>query len=61
MRTVEEYLAKAEEFDAMASRADAPMPLRLRYADMAECYRLLAKERERLIAQGALEGTEPGA
>jgi hypothetical protein len=60
MRSVEEYLSQAEEFDALAARIDTPMPLRLRYADLAESYRLLAKERERLINQGAvLPDTSP--
>jgi hypothetical protein len=54
MRSVEEYLQQAAEFDALAARVDTPLPLRTRYADLAECYRQLAKERERLIAQGAV-------
>ena len=54
-RNVAEYMAKAAEFDALAARADTPVPLRTRYADLAECYRLLAKERERLLASGALQ------
>ena len=58
VRTVEEYIAKADEFDALASRVDTPVPLRLRYADMAACYRLLAKERQRLIHEGVLPQSE---
>jgi hypothetical protein len=54
MRTVAEYMAKAVEFDALAARTDTPLPLRKRYTDMAECYRLLAQERERLVAQGVI-------
>ena len=53
MREVSEYIAKAKEFDALA--ADAPdAALRRRYADLAACYRLLAAEREQLIATGAI-------
>ena len=52
MRTVAEYLAKATEFDELAGTApDAG--LRKRFADLAECYRLLANERKRLIIDGA--------
>ena len=53
MRTVAEYMAKAVEFDELANAADIP-GLKKRYADLADCYRLLAKERERLIAAGEL-------
>jgi hypothetical protein len=53
MRTVVEYLDKAAEFDALARAAKLP-GLKKRYADLAECYRLLAKEREQLVAQGAI-------
>jgi hypothetical protein len=59
MRTVADYTAKAAEFDALAARADCPVPLRTRYADIADCYRLLAKERERMIEQGAIEPDKP--
>ena len=30
-----------------------------RYADVAECYRLLANERQRLIAAGAITSDQP--
>jgi hypothetical protein len=53
MRTVAEYLAKAVEFDDMVNRA-VDVSLKKRYGDLAECYRLLAHERERLIEQGAI-------
>ena len=59
MRTVAEYMAKAAEFDALAARVENPVPLRNRYADLAECYRLLAKERERMLALGAVEPDDP--
>ena len=55
MRSVKEYMAKAAEFDALAIGADAAPTLRKRYADVAESYRLMAKERERLIAEGLIE------
>ena len=53
MRTVAEYMAKAAEFDGFA-RATTQQGLKKRYLDLAECYRLLAKEREQLVAQGAI-------
>jgi hypothetical protein len=55
MRTVVEYLDKAAEFDALARAAVHP-GLRTRYADLADCYRMLAKEREQLVVQGAIPG-----
>jgi hypothetical protein len=51
MRTVAEYRAKAAEFAALAEETVTPA-LKKRYADMAECYRLLADERERLVKDG---------
>jgi len=53
MRTVTDYLLKATEFDSLASEASDPS-LKKRYADLAECYRLLAADRERLVETGAL-------
>jgi hypothetical protein len=53
MRTVAEYIAKAVEFDGLARAASEPT-LKKRYADLAKSYRLLAQERERLVACGAL-------
>jgi hypothetical protein len=53
MRTVAEYRAKAEEFQALADETITPA-LKKRYADMAHCYRLLADERERLVKEGKL-------
>lgn len=53
MRTVGQYLERAVEFDALAvSSSDKCM--RKRFADIAACYRLLAKDRERLIATGVI-------
>ena len=53
MRDVAEYRAKAAEFDALAASA-TDESLKKRYADLAECCRLLAFERQRLIDEGAL-------
>lgn len=55
MRSVAEYLKRAAEFEALAATATVDA-LRKRYADIAACYRLLAKEREWLISTGAIEG-----
>jgi hypothetical protein len=57
MRTVAEYLAKAAEFDDLAKSAPQPA-LKKRFADLAEAYRLLAKERQRLVAEGSIESDE---
>jgi hypothetical protein len=57
VRSVAEYLGKAAEFEALAAAADIDV-LRKRYADIAACYRLLAKDREWLISTGAIEGEQ---
>ena len=54
MRSVAEYLARAVEFDDMANGTCVPA-LQKRYSDIAECYRLLARERQRLIDEGVIE------
>jgi len=54
---VAEYLERAAEFEAMAASAGVDV-LKKRYADIAACYRLLAREREWLISTGAI-GSEP--
>jgi hypothetical protein len=54
MRSVAEYLAMAATFDEQARSAREPS-LKKRYADISECYRLLAAERQRLIAEGAIQ------
>ena len=54
MRSVAEYLARATEFDELARSSSEPA-LKKRYADIAECYRLLARERQRLIEIGSIE------
>jgi hypothetical protein len=58
MRTVAEYLEKAAEFDELA-RSTSDLALKKRFSDIAECYRLLARERERLMAAGAIEMGRP--
>ena len=54
LRSVAEYLARAAEFDDMANATHIPA-LQKRYSDIAECYRLLAHDRQRLIDEGAIE------
>ena len=54
MRSVAEYLQKAEEFDRLAAKTEI-RTLRNRYNDLAECYRLLANERQSLINLGQLQ------
>jgi len=53
MRSVTEYIDKAGEFSRLAADT-ADLTLKKRYADLAACYRLLAQDRERLIAEGSL-------
>ena len=57
MRSVAEYLERAAEFERMAASVNVDV-LKKRYADIAACYRLLAKDREWLIGTGAI-GSEP--
>ena len=54
MRSVEQYLARAAEFDEMVNATSVPV-LKSRYSDNAECYRLFAYERQRLIDEGDIE------
>jgi hypothetical protein len=54
MRSVSEYLARAAEFDELVRSSSEPA-LITRYADIAECYRLLACERQRLIETDTIE------
>jgi hypothetical protein len=54
MRSVVESLARAAAFDELAKSTSEPS-LRKRYADLAECYRLLANERQRLVEEGTIE------
>ena len=55
MRSVAGYLEKAREFDTLAAQAPNAA-MKKRYADIAECYRLLAEERKRQIESGLIEG-----
>jgi hypothetical protein len=48
MHGVAKYLGKAAEFDELARAATEPGSKK-RYADVAECCRLLASERQQLI------------
>jgi hypothetical protein len=58
MRSAREYYERAIEFEELAKRADNP-DLKKRYGDVADCYRLLAKERQRLIAEGVIKPELP--
>ena len=58
MRGVAEYLRRAAEFDELA-RATSEHTLGKRYSDIADCYRLLAGERKRLIATAVIEPDGP--
>ena len=51
MRTVAQYLAEAAKFDDLANTA-SDAALKQRYKDLGDCYRLLARERERLVKEG---------
>jgi hypothetical protein len=53
MRSVEEYLRQAADFELLSSQSQYPA-LQKRFADLAACYRLLADERRRLIAEGVI-------
>ena len=59
MRSVKEYLARAAEFEALANRPGQISTLKKRYADLAECYRMLAAERQRLISDKTLQSDPP--
>ena len=54
MRSTDDYLDKAAQFHSLAVLTTEPT-LKKRYADLADCYRLLAGDRKRLIAEGAIE------
>jgi hypothetical protein len=58
MRSVAEYMNRAAVFDDLAARASEPA-LKTRYADLAECYRLLAGERKRLVDEGTILSDAP--
>jgi len=54
MRTAEEYQDLSAKFRALATATSQPI-LKKRYLDLAVCYRLLAEDRKRLIAEGVIE------
>jgi len=58
MRTVARYRRKAAEFDALASR-DVEASLKQRFTNIADSYRLLAKERRRDIDDKKLDTKVP--
>jgi len=58
MRSVAEYWDKAKEFAAFAADTDNPAHKK-RYADLAECYRLLAQDRQHLVAEGVIPCEPP--
>jgi hypothetical protein len=45
MKTAAEYLAHAFEYERLANTTPDPA-FKKQYADLAECYRMLAKERD---------------
>jgi hypothetical protein len=57
MRSVSDYLDRANEFDRLTEQATNDT-LKRRYTDIAECYRLLAQDRVRLIMEGAIISNE---
>ena len=54
MRTVEEYRAKAREFEKLSVETNHP-ELKHSYRDLAKSYRGLAEVRERAIGDGSVE------
>jgi hypothetical protein len=58
MRSVAEYLETAAEFDELARLTSEPA-LKTSYAHLAECYRLLVSELQRLNQTGAIKPEQP--
>jgi hypothetical protein len=58
MRSVAEYLETAAEFDELARLTSEPA-LKTSYAHLAECYRLLVSELQRLDQTGAIKPEQP--
>ena len=54
MRTIEDYRAKAIEFDEIAEETK-PNELKQAYRNLAQSYRALADARERAISDGSCE------
>ena len=59
MMSVKKFLAKAAEFEALAIAGGGAPTLQKRYMDLALSYRLMAEERERLIANGIIASDAP--
>jgi len=53
MLSIAEYLDRGAEFHRLAEATSEPT-LKRRYAELAECYRLLAADRQRLIKEGKI-------
>jgi hypothetical protein len=58
MRTAAEYLEKAAQFDGLAKTCCDP-ELQRQLAEVAESFRLIARERQRLIKAGPIEPESP--
>jgi len=54
MCSTEDYLDQAAKFRSLAVLTTEPT-LKKRYAELADCYRVLAEDRKRLIAEGIIE------
>jgi hypothetical protein len=57
MRSVAEYLTQAADFDRLAAGSAQP-ELKKKFADLANCYRILAEERRRLIMEGVIKSDD---
>ena len=60
MRTADEYLSKASEFEAMATTSSDQCQQK-RFTDIAKCYRLLAQESEWLVSKQTADGISASA
>jgi hypothetical protein len=58
MRSAVEYLERAAEFDRLAKSSNDP-DLQTQLAAVAESFRLIARERQRLIKAGLIEPETP--
>jgi hypothetical protein len=54
MRTVENYFAKALEYDEVAEETEHP-ELKQRYRELAHAFRALAETRQRAVDDGSIE------
>lgn len=57
MRRVAEYLDEGARLYALSLAISEPI-LKKRYADLAECYRLLAMDLQRLIREGKVDAEQ---